>query len=851
MIGIFNNKTTKTDLTLYNGEYILDNICTSYGITEELNGEYSLDITFLINDKYNKYAYDLMVNDSLLKVDDEYGIEYFRIAKVTKTKAKYEIFARHITISEPLKMFCEDVRPTNLNGQGAISWIFDNSRGNKWIEVTSNIANTNTAYYKNKTVYEALFDSDNSFLNRWGGEVYRRGFKLSINAKVGEDRGFNIRSGKNLKGIEERSNLNTLVTSIYPTGFDGISIPEKCIDSPLINYYSDIYPKAIKFDDIKVKSENNEEGFDTLEEAQEELRRRSREMFTKDKVDILTSSYTVTFAELQKAEGYKDYSFLETTFLGDIVSVYEEKLNINIKVRVTKRVYDGIKKRRKSTTLSNKDLNYKPPSITQIIEKINKVDSTETILQLAKDNATALIKSGLKNSHVIVRENEIIIGDTKDINTMTKVWRFNNNGLGYSSTGYFGEYGLAMTQDGAIVADFITTGILNAGLIKAGLLESFNGASWLNMENGTFSLGNGNLSYDGAIMKLLGRLESTNNGRSITVDNGMVYAFTDNVLNFALGNNALELYDFYNPAVQTKVGELTSSRNNYSGNLGIALLSDQDKEISIGYKLTPTSFNYLMRFNKSMNYGVQYPINVLESMYLNDSVSLGFGLNTSIGGTSHIKGYNGVLEINLPSDTSNTGLWIKNSYTAQDFAVFQNGSNYKCYMRANTAINGNLHADGNITCNGSKTRVVETDNYGKVRLNAYETPDCLFSDYGNGLIGEDGTCIVTIDDKFLETVNTNKKYRVLLTAIDEEDKFEDIKLKVIKKGYNYFVVKGNVGLEFDWNIVAKQKNYEDDRLLNHDNEILIETDDIMKFNLLGNNETKDNINKIEGILFEK
>lgn len=520
MIGIFNNKTTKADLTLYNGEYILDTVCTAYEITEELNGEYSFDGTFLISDKINKNAYDLLVNDSLLKVDDEYGIEYFRIAKVDKTKTKYEIFARHITISEPLKMFCEDVRPTNLNGQGAISWIVNNSRGNKWLEVTSDIANVNTAYYKNKSVYEALFDSDNSFLERWGGEVYRRGFKLSINTKVGEDRGFSIRSGKNLKGIEERSNLNTLITSIYPVGFDGITIPEKYINSTNVDYYSDIYPKEVKFDDIKVKSENNSEGFDTLEQAQEELRRRAREMFTKDKVDILTSSYTVTFAELQKAEGYKNYSFLETTFLGDIVSVFEEKLNINIKVRVTKRVYDGIKKRRKSTTLSNKDLNYKPPSITQIIDKINKVDSTETILQLAKDNATALIKSGLKNSHVIVRENEIIIGDTKDINTMTKVWRFNNGGLGYSSTGYFGEYGTAITNDGAIVADFITVGILNANLIKAGLLQSFNGASWLNMEDGTFNFANGNLAFDGLNLTMIGKIINVVNGYGVELDKG-------------------------------------------------------------------------------------------------------------------------------------------------------------------------------------------------------------------------------------------------------------------------------------------------------------------------------------------
>ena len=115
------------------------------------------------------------------------------------------------------------------------------------------------------------------------------------------------------------------------------------------------------------------------------------------------------------------------------------------------------------------------------------MDSTETILQLAKDNATSLIKGGLKNSYVIVRENEILIMDTKDINTATNVWRWNAGGLGHSSTGYYGTYGTAITQDGQIVADFITTGVLNANLIKTGLLQSLNGVTTINMETGKFS----------------------------------------------------------------------------------------------------------------------------------------------------------------------------------------------------------------------------------------------------------------------------------------------------------------------------------------------------------------------------
>ncbi|WP_367293906.1 tail fiber domain-containing protein [Lactococcus lactis] len=52
--------------------------------------------------------------------------------------------------------------------------------------------------------------------------------------------------------------------------------------------------------------------------------------------------------------------------------------------------------------------------------------------------------------------------DTKDVNTAKNVWKWNAGGLGFSSTGYKGTYGLAMTNNGAIVADRMTTGTLRA-----------------------------------------------------------------------------------------------------------------------------------------------------------------------------------------------------------------------------------------------------------------------------------------------------------------------------------------------------------------------------------------------------
>ncbi len=58
--------------------------------------------------------------------------------------------------------------------------------------------------------------------------------------------------------------------------------------------------------------------------------------------------------------------------------------------------------------------------------------------------------------------------DTKNEMTASKVWQWNINGLGYSSNGVNGPYEIAMTKDGRIVADFITTGVLNGNLIRGG-----------------------------------------------------------------------------------------------------------------------------------------------------------------------------------------------------------------------------------------------------------------------------------------------------------------------------------------------------------------------------------------------
>lgn len=93
---------------------------------------------------------------------------------------------------------------------------------------------------------------------------------------------------------------------------------------------------------------------------------------------------------------------------------------------------------------------------------IGEVDTGETVLSQAQKDATALIKAGVTGGYVFSSANEIIIADNMDLASANNVWRWNQNGLGFSSNGYNGTFETAITADGKIVADMITTGKLLA-----------------------------------------------------------------------------------------------------------------------------------------------------------------------------------------------------------------------------------------------------------------------------------------------------------------------------------------------------------------------------------------------------
>lgn len=100
-----------------------------------------------------------------------------------------------------------------------------------------------------------------------------------------------------------------------------------------------------------------------------------------------------------------------------------------------------------------------------VIDRINAIPSERVILQEAINNATALIHAAT-HGHVVTTAEEILIMNTADKTTATNVWRWNLNGLGYSSTGYNGTYATAITMDGTILGERIAAGSISADKIN-------------------------------------------------------------------------------------------------------------------------------------------------------------------------------------------------------------------------------------------------------------------------------------------------------------------------------------------------------------------------------------------------
>ena len=120
--------------------------------------------------------------------------------------------------------------------------------------------------------------------------------------------------------------------------------------------------------------------------------------------------------------------------------------------------------------------------------------------------------------------------------------------------------------------------------------------------------------------------------------------------------------------------------------------------------------------------------------------------------------------------------------------------------------NGQVHCKKlwttSLQVDGTKSRMVSTQNYQEQYLHAYETPAPMFGDVGSSALSESGEDVILINDMFLEVINSGIEYQVFLQKEGPGD------IWIEEKTQLYFSVKGTPGLRYSWEMKAVQRDYE-------------------------------------------
>lgn len=302
-----------------------------------------------------------------------------------------------------------------------------------------------------------------------------------------------------------------------------------------------------------------------------------------------------------------------------------------------------------------------------------------------------------------------------------------------------------------INASYINTGSLNANLITTGKIQSRNGKVY-------FDLTHNELHCD----------------KLVSTDSGTVGNFTASI----------KSNQFYNT---TRYGLALDNSNYADGTMIISPGSSDSHNMNYRPSIMAKDGVYIVGGTNSLK-----PRSLLE-------VDATYGIFLSVTGGYSNNIYGSQITLEMPTSDSEP---------EYDMA-FQTRNNFRWGFMSSGAKfdwNGYGCTINWLRVSGTKNRVVGTEDYGNRLLYCYETSAPMFGDVGSGVIGEDGICVVAIDDVFAECSRMDMAYQVFLQKCGPGD------LWVSEKKPAYFVVEGTPNLAFDWEAKARQKDYENDRL---------------------------------------
>lgn len=758
-----------------NGDMILQP--TEATIRMELNGLWEVNLVHPFDSKERWKSIEI---DDVIKVDLPWGEDLYYIYDLDDSSDEGIIInCKHIFFKLN-KTYCKnindtknlyDVRPTNCNAKVALNTIF---AGTNFVG-ESNITNINTSYFIRKSILEAIVgNEDNSILNRWGGELFLNKYTVTLNHKIGADHGVKCKYGNNSTSFKRNRNNEDIITRAIVVMYDGLMLPEQYVDSPLINNYPEIYEGIVEFDDIKVKeSPEDKEGFNTKEEAFEEARRRIKEVFKNDHIDLPKLTFDVDMINKSNIlKGISKDGYIVN--LGDTVTAEHEMLGIDIKTRAIAIEMDLLTKKYINITLSNESL---PKS--SLVDSVNTIDKITTSNGGVKANTLEGIVDALKTKFGALRD----IAQPQEVRAIL----FEDKIKGSRTYG-----ALALGTSGIMIA--------------SKRLPDDSDWDWRTFIGGGYA-------YADELIGVLRTVLITNMDKSFEIDlnkSGGAIFRNNGKIAMEISNNMFKLYNWMRDG--DYIGGLMALINkNNPDRPVVALGNDFDSVMMLTYPTSETYHNAYITFDKFGVLGNLYPITFDEESNFKDSAHF---LNAIFGEHKIYDSVDNNLIFKVKSghnanivfdDLRSKFFFSETGFTMLN--LFKNEGSSDVWCTDNFKVDKNFHVNGSLTCSGSKNRVVDTEHYGKVRMNAYETTECYFADIGRGKL-VDGKYIIRMDKKFLETVNTNIPYEVRTWAYGNGN----VWVEPSDMYPQYVIVKGTNDIEFGYEVIAKQRGYEDNRM---------------------------------------
>jgi phage minor structural protein len=455
-------------------------------VTEEANGKYELELDYPAISKFSDY----FVNGYQIKAKPN-DLEDYHIFEIKQTYK--DTFTNSIVVyaqSRTYKLGNRQVRLVtvdNKNGLEAMRLIESNMDEPCDIKLFSDINTASSTIFEARNVLNCIAGEQGSLLQYWGGEIKREPFKLSLLKRRGRDKVGTVRYGKDLSGLTIKFDWQSIITKVLPfaelqSGLDGTSqrIYGNAVKSEYIKNYPDVYAQYVQF--------TEDQGVKDLSS----LNKVASKYFTainpgcdKPKVSI-----ELEIEKLTDSEEAKEFAKMRNYNLFDTFNVYHKLYDIDIDTKVTGIVYDSLTEKTKKITAGDTQIAFykqQNQDFQEAIKTLTKKDYMSNFI----DYITDLI-NGVKGGSILQypknRPHTLYFMDTDSTDTAKNVIAINNQGIGFSTTGWKGPFRNAWTIDGILNADFI-----RAGKIRSDIFEtSFNAyGDILRLVNGALQAWNG------------------------------------------------------------------------------------------------------------------------------------------------------------------------------------------------------------------------------------------------------------------------------------------------------------------------------------------------------------------------